>query len=186
MSMRQLRVLLGCLAFGLGALALAQVPYTKIAGPVPIGTATTNYYPVLTGVMDGAANLQGTQGGGFITLLPSATRSAQVSTPFVSNYTLRGLIIVLNVTAASSTGGLSVTLQAQDPVSGTWYAWATLFTTVTTISLNSAVIYPVTFSGLNSAVATKIAAPLPAVWRMTVFVGDSSNYTYSLAINYLP
>lgn len=186
MSRSTLRVIVAALLFGILGVALGQVPYTKVGGPVPAGTSTSTYNPVLTGVLDGAAAIQAAQGAGSITLLASASRNATTNSPAQLNYNNRGVLLFLNVTVASGTGGLQMQPQAQDPVSGTWVDTAGSTTAVTATGETTYWIYPVTFAGTSSSITTKAQAPLPANWRVVVIAGDSSSYTYSLAAQVMP
>ena len=92
-----------------------------------------------------------------------------------------GLIAYLNITAASGTGGLSLVLEEQDHVSGTWnQVAATTGTTATglvTLKIKPAI-------AAVGATATKVAVQdiLPANWRLRVVHADASNYTYSLGV----
>lgn len=106
----------------------------------------------------------------------SDSRLAQSIIPEAS-----GLIAYLNITAASGTGGLSLVLEEQDPVSGTWNQLAattgTTSTGLVTLKIKPAI-------AAIAASATKVASQdiLPPIWRLRVAVGDSSNYTYSLGV----
>jgi hypothetical protein len=92
-----------------------------------------------------------------------------------------GMIAYLNITVASGTGGLSLVLEEQDHVSGTWnQIAATTGTTATglvTLKIKAAI-------AAIAATGTKVAVQdiLPANWRLRVVHADASSYTYSLGI----
>lgn len=123
------------------------------------------------------ANLEGT-------LLASAARTALAQAPVQTNYNGRGVLLFLNVTAASGTGGLSVRLQAVDPLSGTAALANGGPTLVTATGLYAYEFYP---GGLSAAPSTsagfvvqRVSCALPRSWSAVVNVGDASSYTYSL------
>ena len=92
-----------------------------------------------------------------------------------------GLIAYLNITTASGTGGLSLVLEEQDHVSGTWNQIAattgTTATSLVTLKIKAAI-------AAVAASGTKVAVQdiLPANWRLRVVHADGSNYTYSLGV----
>lgn len=92
-----------------------------------------------------------------------------------------GMIAYLNVTQASGTGGLSLSLQEIDPISGaTNVVLATLNNTGTgliKLKIKSAIAAIAPTS--TNAQAQDI---LPPRWQLQVIHGDASNYTYSLGI----
>jgi hypothetical protein len=113
------------------------------------------------------------------TLLPSAARTATTSSTQQTNYNARGVIVTLNVTAASGTGGLTLRIQGVEPVTGNVYSINNAPTAVTTPGLSAYVVYPgATASGSVAQVTGGV--PLPRTWQVTVYVGDSSSYTYSV------
>ena len=115
-------------------------------------------------------NMQGT-------LLASATRTATATSPTQTNVGARGVVLYLNVTATSGTGGLKVRVGAVDPVSGAvrLLTQDTVFRTTTGLFVG--VVYP---GGANSFVEWAQSSPLPRVWYADVVHNDASSYTYSL------
>ncbi|SRR5579884_647578 len=113
------------------------------------------------------------------TLLASATRTANTASADQTNYNARGVLLFLNVTAASGTGGVRALVQAKDPISGStqFLASATpAFKTATGLYVYS--VYPGAPVGAFLEQATQAA--LPRTWSVLVQHGDASSYTYSL------
>ena len=112
-----------------------------------------------------------------ITVLPGATRSATVQSPDFTNNNFRGVMIFLNITAASGTGGLTLRVQARDPVSGNYFALHAAPAAVVATGLQVYVLYPGVTGG---AVSQPTQIILPRTWRVQVTHGDATNYTYSV------
>lgn len=117
-------------------------------------------------------------------LVLSGVRTTAPAIATQSNLNHRGVLLFLNVTAASGTGGLTVRLQAIEPVTGT--AVVNLLTAaaaVTATGLYTYALYP----GLPSpavalgGVTMAQNGVLPRVWTAAVSLGDTSSYTYSLS-----
>lgn len=119
--------------------------------------------------------------GGQASYLPSAARTTAQTGDSVETTGYAGLRAVVDITAYSGTGSLTLTIQGYDPVSGKWYtllASAALAATGTT----DLVVYPGCV-----AVANRVAnVPLPRDVRTTVAVGDASSQTYSVGLQLLP
>lgn len=119
------------------------------------------------------------------TLLASAARTTAQTTAVQYNYNFRGLILALNITAASGTGGLAVRLEPMDQVGGATGAAAYMNAAVTAIvatGLYHFLFYPgSSTSGLKQVNSINV----PYEWRAIVSVGDASSYTYSLTGAYL-
>ncbi|HZS45388.1 MAG TPA: hypothetical protein VFC63_09825 [Blastocatellia bacterium] len=114
------------------------------------------------------------------TLLASAARTAATQSPDQTNYNGRGVQVILNVSAASGTGGLQVVVQGKDPVSGSYYNLYAAPTAVTATGIKVYEVAPGASSAGAGDVATRVAGQLPRTWRVNVLVGDSSSYTYSI------
>lgn len=117
-------------------------------------------------------------------LLASATRSSNTSTSDKRNNNAWGGILILNVTAASGTGGLTVVWET--PVPGTDSTYAQLNADPTAITATGQFIYELSpgasgAGGTNEDVEQRVSGVLPQDWRATVKHGDGSNYTYSLS-----
>jgi len=116
-------------------------------------------------------------------LVPSGARTAAPAIPTQANPNGRGVYLFLNVTAAG-TGGVTVTLRANDPVSGT--AFVTLLTgaLVTAAGLYTYLLYPgqpVPGVALGGGGGLAQGGALPRVWAANVAHADASAWTYSLA-----
>lgn len=111
------------------------------------------------------------------TALASAARTATTNSSDITNHNAVGILVFLNVTVASGTGGLQVQVMAKDPVSGSYFALNAAPTAVTGTGLKLYVVDPGS-SGGNATQATE--ASLPRTFRITVTHGDGSSYTYSV------
>jgi hypothetical protein len=112
------------------------------------------------------------------TALASAARTT-VQSVDLTNYNARGIQVILNVTAASGTGGLTVNIRGKDPVSGNYYILHAAPTAVTATGLKVYELYP----GIGAAagdLTARASAILPRSFNLQVAVGDASSYTYSL------
>lgn len=115
------------------------------------------------------------------TLLASAARTATTTGSAQTNYNARGAMLILNVSAASGTGGLTVTFLATDPVSGAQFLLNANPTAVTGTGTYVYELYPgASTAGPTGAVAQRTAGILPRTWTVKVFHGDASSYTYSV------
>lgn len=114
-------------------------------------------------------------------LLASAARTADTTSADQTNHNARGVIVHLNISAASGTGGLVMRFQMKDPVSGNYIDVNAAPTARTTAEYFTYIWYP----GASMAVAANLhqvnAAPLPRTWRVRVAHADGSSYTYSVA-----
>jgi hypothetical protein len=111
------------------------------------------------------------------TLLASQARTATAQSPTQTNYNARGILIHLNVTVASGTGGLQLRVYSIDPVSGGVKPINNLPTAVTATGVYTYVIYPGISADANTQVSASI---LPRTFNVTVSAGDSTSYTYSV------
>jgi hypothetical protein len=110
-----------------------------------------------------------------VVLLPSATRTSTTTSADQDNPYWKGLVVYLNITQASGTGGIQLNVQFKDPASGT-YVVMLQDSVRTTTGFHKFILYPA--SNLAGDVAT--VAPLSRTWNIQVSHGDSSNYTYSV------
>lgn len=115
------------------------------------------------------------------TVLASAARTATVTSGNYKARGARGIIAILDVTAASGTGGLQVGLQAYDPTSDKSVVLHTLPTAVTATGTKAYVFYP----GAASVGTNAYSTALPEVFNLKVTAGDSSSNTYSLSFSVL-
>lgn len=112
------------------------------------------------------------------TALASATRTATANSADIINYNGRGVTIYLNVTAASGTGGLTVNIQAKDPVTGSYFTVYAAAAAVITTGLRAYNAYPGAAGSGNYTNAVNFQ--IPRTFRIGVTVGDSTSYTYSI------
>ena len=110
------------------------------------------------------------------TALASAARTAQTNSSDIITYNANKIYVFLNVTAASGTGGLTVRVQAKDPVSGNYFSINSAPTAVTSTTSNGYLIGP----GVSAGGTQATSSVLPRTIRIQVQVGDSSSYTYSV------
>jgi hypothetical protein len=118
-----------------------------------------------------------------IALASGARTTTQVS-PDITTYNARGIIVWLNVSVASGTGGLITQVQIKDPASGLYTAHNAAPPGVTTVSRSSYIIYP----GASAAGATTQTTSnvLPRTIRIAVTHIDGSSYTYSVGYCLIP
>lgn len=120
-----------------------------------------------------------------LTLLSNVTRTTSYrSDTLLSIGNEWGILVVLSVTAASGTGGLTVRINAQEqPIhAGTNTPWFTPLnlapTAVTSTGNYTYSIYP--FGALAGSITQPTAGFLPRDFSISVDHGDASSYTYSL------
>jgi hypothetical protein len=114
------------------------------------------------------------------TLLASAARTASVSSPIMENHNARGVALVLNVTVASGTGGLTVYIVARETATVTTFVLNATPTAVTAVSKSIYMLYPGIAAGVGE-VTQATSSVLPRGWYALVNHADGSSYTYSLA-----
>lgn len=125
-----------------------------------------------------------------VALLTNVTRTTSYRSDTLTAKTENGILVVLTVTAASGTGGLTVRINAQEqPIhAGTNPPWFTPLNNappaVTTTGNYTYVLYPFGAAG-GGAVNQATAGFLPRDFSISVDHGDSSSYTYSLGYSLL-
>ena len=115
----------------------------------------------------------------------AARTSGYIGPTHVNTTGSRGILIYLNVTAASGPGGLQCTLENLDPVSGQWAQANSTPTAITASGLQKYMVYPGAAS-TNPGSSQTASGPLCRQWRIHVFAGDATSYTYSLGYTLLP
>jgi hypothetical protein len=146
----------------------------RAAGTVGDG-ATTFVSPHAVPYLYNGATYDRQRGNTEGTLLASAARTTNTTSPSQTNYNARGVAIVLTVTVASGTGGLQAWIVGSDGAAG--FSLTSLPTTVTTTGTWSYGLYP-GVTGTTPMLWTSGA--LPRTWEARVTHGDASSYTYSL------
>ena len=116
------------------------------------------------------------------TALASAARTATATSSNVVADQYKGVHIILNITAASGTGGLIVRAQGLDPISGNFYSLNGAPPAIVATGIYAYEFYP----GITSSVSgpnnvnQRTSTSLPRTWRVQVQVGDATSYTYSV------
>lgn len=110
------------------------------------------------------------------TALASASRAVTTSSVDIINYNHRGIIFFLNVTVASGTGGLQLSIQVKDPISGQYVGLNALPAAVTTTGIRAYSFYP----GISAVGTQGTSGALSRTFRVQVIVGDATSYTYSV------
>lgn len=117
-------------------------------------------------------------------LLASAARTATTSSPALRNRYHRGIHLVLDVTAASGTGGLTLKVQQVDRDTGKTVDLlvdGSAITATGTYGFQMALSEGAAGNGIRAAASRA----LPTDWQVTVTHGDTSSYTYSLSATLL-
>lgn len=115
------------------------------------------------------------------TILASAARTITTLSPTQTNYNAKGIIVYLNITAASGTGGLIPRIYGVDPVAG--IALVSLVTDIAPITATG--LYAIELSPGATGTTTvgmkaRAAGTLPRSFVVGINVGDASSYTYSV------
>ncbi len=110
-----------------------------------------------------------------ITVLASAARTAALDSSDFTNTNHRGLVVVVDVTADPSSAAVTFTLQGKDTLSSSYYTLL-VSTALAAVATTDLVVYPGCI-----AVANRVAnLPLPRIWRVSITVGNSNSFTYSV------
>ena len=176
---RKLEICILALALSIFSMA-AAVPYTYVGGPVAVGAAGNAVNPVLAAGLDSGNLVRNEQVCSSYQLLTSAARTATATSTGFINYSNRGLMVNLNVTAASGTGGLTVNVQYADQILSNFANVFSATLPVTAVGYSQYCLYPGVAS-TGSGFTQTLGIPLGAVWRVQVTVGDASSYTYQVA-----
>ena len=120
----------------------------------------------------------------YFALLQSDARTTAYQSDILEADVEAGVMVFLNVTSASGSGGLTVRVNAHDQVSGAAVALNTAPTAVTATGTYSYALYP--FGAISGNVTQATSAYLPRLFSVSVAVGNSSSYTYSLGYCLLP
>lgn len=112
-------------------------------------------------------------------IFASAARTSTVTSGDTQNFNHKGIILSLNVTAASGTGGLQLVIQMKDGTAAVYKQLNTAPTAITATGQYVYMLYP-GIGDTNSNNAQNISQVLPQNFRVQVIHGDSSSYTYSV------
>lgn len=135
------------------------------------------------GMMFNGATLDRERGNIQGTLLASAARTASTTSPAQTNYNARGVILMLNVTAAG-TSYVQIAVVATDPVSSSGIAIATA-AQFTTTGQKMLVCYPGVTDADFEGVTDGRSVAIPRTWDGRVIKGDASSWTFSLGYSLL-
>ena len=112
------------------------------------------------------------------------TRTATWTSPTYQSKTEAGILVVLDVTSASGTGGLTLRINAQDSAGSVSVPLNSAPTAVTATGTTSYALYP--FGAISGALTQSTSGYLPREFSISVTHGDSSSYTYSVGYCLLP
>lgn len=113
------------------------------------------------------------------TVYASAARTATPSATDLKNISGRGVTVVIDVTAASATPSVVVTIDGKCTLSGKYYNILTS-AAITGIGTTTLRIYPDLTPSANVAVNSIV----PRVFRIVVTHADADSITYSVSVNY--
>ncbi len=115
-----------------------------------------------------------------VILLASAARTAAATPVKQINRRHASVLVTLSVTAASGTGGLTLSIRGYDPVSGNTISLLTDAAAITATGTYAFLLGP---WGMTTPDALRAAegCNLPRDWDVNVAHGDGSSYTYSVA-----
>ncbi|AMV25513.1 hypothetical protein VT84_14030 [Gemmata sp. SH-PL17] len=112
----------------------------------------------------------------YVTPFTSAARTTTGNSGDLSNKQHRGLHLVIDATAATSTPSVVFTIQGKDPVSGQYYT-ILASAAITGVSTTVLRVYPALTAAAN-ATANDV---LPQTWRVLATHGNANSLTYSVS-----
>jgi hypothetical protein len=115
------------------------------------------------------------------TLLASVARTTGASAANQTNHNAKGVQVVLNITAASGTGGLLLFIRGVDPISGTMYNINATPAAIIATGIYVFDLYPGASGTIANNITQRTAGLLPKIWFVRINPGDASSYTYSIA-----
>lgn len=115
-------------------------------------------------------------------VLPSAVRSATLSSADFTNHNGRGIILFLNITAVPTIDTVLLRMEIRDPVSGL-YKLMFAGTAQSATGLTTYYVYP---GGADAGQYTnRISSPLPRTFKLMVVHSAATNFTYSVGASLL-
>jgi len=120
-----------------------------------------------------------------VALLASATKTATNATAKLRNRHVRGVLLLLNVSAASGTGGLTVRIRAYETISGNTINLLADTAAITATGTYGFLLHP-NAGAAADGIRVSRAFLLSQDWDVQISHGDASNYTYSLSAELLP
>ena len=110
------------------------------------------------------------------TILASASRTANPTIATQANYSGRGVVLMINVSAnAGGSGSITVTIQGVDPISGNTYT-ILASSAITAVALATLKVHPM-LTAVGNSVANDV---LPRTWTVSVVHNNSNPITYSI------
>lgn len=124
-----------------------------------------------------------------ITLLASAARVATTNSADQNlhgvNVNMRGVMVIVDVTASADTPSITPIIQGKDPASGDYFNLLSASAALTGAATALYLVYPGV--GTASAGITQVAGfVLPSTWRVSVTHADGDSITYSVGAMLLP
>lgn len=123
------------------------------------------------------------------TALASAARTVSTQTADIETAGFTGLAVWLNCTVAGASGGITLYLLTQDPVSGNWATNYAILPIVSSVRISSALLGPGVSIGSNVNLVSGNSdrgIVLPSKIRFYAVASDASSYTYSLGYELIP
>ena len=113
---------------------------------------------------------------GALGVYPSADRTAAPTLVDLDNYSAKGVVVFINVSAVGAPGGtVTVTVQGKDQISGNY------FTILASVGLGGVAFTKLTVDPTMAASANSIAKfIIPRKWRILVEHTDTNHITYSI------
>ena len=143
----------------------------SLSNPICDVSQNLNYFPSRVIAADQAGNAVASQD---ITLITASAVTTTQTAADQTNYTGRGLIVVLDMTTVG-TGSVTLTIQGKDAASVKYY---TLLSgaAVTTNSTNVYYVYP------GAPVTANVSAsyPLPHTWTVKVTANNANSTSYTV------
>lgn len=118
-------------------------------------------------------------------ILESALRTATQTVAGFKPIGKRGLQLILRVSAASGTGGLTVKIRATDLISGEAVELLADAAPIIATGTFAFVLHPDRGAAAHG-VRIAVAGQIPRDWDVQVVHGDASSYTYSVSGELLP
>ena len=114
-----------------------------------------------------------------LTVYASAARTATPAAPEQAGNAYlkaaKGVVVIIDVTAASDTPSVVATIEGKDPASAKWYNLLTA-AAVTGTGTTVLRVYP----GLTAVANLTATDLLPSIWRVVMTHGDADSITYTV------
>ena len=135
---------------------------------------------------------RGPQAG--VSLIASATRTATASSATQTNYGHKGVLVVVDVTAAPSNAStLTLAFSCQNPFAYIGFEGTLIInkTDAAVVATHGILIYPgivaanIPAQDAGARIRKVIAAPLPRTWGVDILHNNSESWTYSVSAHLL-